>query len=145
MLDGANRLPDLVAKVKAEGMNAVAITDHGNLCGAFEFYGLCKDAGIKPIVGYEAYIAPGNRRDRGATKMKEASFHLTLLAMNKTGYFNLVKLASMAYLEGFYYRPRIDKEILKAHSEGLICLSGCKWRRSCRSTCSAIGWTKPKS
>ncbi|GDY10512.1 DNA-directed DNA polymerase [Planctomycetia bacterium] len=125
MLDGANRLPDLVAKVKAEGMNAVAITDHGNLCGAFEFYGLCKDAGIKPIVGYEAYIAPGNRRDRGATKMKEASFHLTLLAMNKTGYFNLVKLASMAYLEGFYYRPRIDKEILKAHSEGLICLSGC--------------------
>ncbi len=125
MLDGANRLPDLVAKVKAEGMNAVAITDHGNLCGAFEFYNLCKSEGIKPIVGYEAYIAPGNRRDRGATKMKEASFHLTLLAMNKTGYFNLVKLASMAFLEGFYYRPRIDKEILKAHSEGLICLSGC--------------------
>lgn len=125
MLDGANRLPDLVAKVKAEGMNSVAITDHGNLCGAFEFYNLCKDAGIKPIVGYEAYIAPGNRRDRGATKMKEASFHLTLLAMNRTGYFNLVKLASMAFLEGFYYRPRIDKEILKAHSEGLICLSGC--------------------
>ena len=125
MLDGANRLPDLVAKVKAEGMNSVAITDHGNLYGAFEFYGLCKDAGIKPIVGYEAYIAPGNRRDRGATKMKEASFHLTLLAMNKTGYFNLVKLASLAYLEGFYYRPRIDKETLTAHSEGLICLSGC--------------------
>jgi DNA polymerase-3 subunit alpha len=125
MLDGANRLPDLVAKVKAEGMNAVAITDHGNLCGAFEFYNLCKDAGIKPIVGYEAYVAPGNRRDRGATKMKEASFHLTLLAMNRTGYFNLVKLASMAFLEGFYYRPRIDKEILKAHSDGLICLSGC--------------------
>ncbi len=125
MLDGANRLPDLVAKVKAEGMNSVAITDHGNLYGAFEFYGLCKDAGIKPIVGYEAYIAPGNRRDRGATKQKEAAFHLTLLAMNKTGYFNLVKLASIAYLEGFYYKPRIDKEILKAHSEGLICLSGC--------------------
>ncbi len=125
MLDGANRLPDLVAKVKAEGMNSVAITDHGNLYGAFEFYGLCKDAGVKPIIGYEAYIAPGNRRDRGATKMKEASFHLTLLAMNKTGYFNLVKLASLAYLEGFYYRPRIDKETLTAHSEGLICLSGC--------------------
>lgn len=125
MLDGANRLPDLVAKVKAEGMNSVAITDHGNLCGAFEFYNLCKAEGIKPIVGYEAYVAPGNRRDRGATKMKEASFHLTLLAMNRTGYFNLVKLASKAFLEGFYYRPRIDKEILKAHSEGLICLSGC--------------------
>ncbi len=125
MLDGANRLPDLVAKVKAEGMNSVAITDHGNLYGAFEFYGLCKDAGVKPIIGYEAYIAPGNRRDRGASKMKEASFHLTLLAMNKTGYFNLVKLASLAYLEGFYYRPRIDKETLTAHSEGLICLSGC--------------------
>ena len=125
MLDGANRLPDLIEKVKAEGMNSVAITDHGNLYGAFEFYELCREEGIKPIVGYEAYVAPGNRRDRGATKMKEASFHLTLLAMNKTGYFNLVKLASLAYLEGFYYRPRIDKETLTAYSEGLICLSGC--------------------
>ncbi len=125
MLDGANRLPDLIEKVKAEGMNSVAITDHGNLYGAFEFYNLCKEEGIKPIVGYEAYVAPGNRRDRGATKQKEAAFHLTLLAMNKTGYFNLIKLASIAYLEGFYYKPRIDKEILAAHSEGLICLSGC--------------------
>lgn len=125
MLDGANRLPDLIDKVKNNGMNAVAITDHGNLSGAFEFYNRCRDNDINPIVGYEAYVAPGNRTDRSASRMKEASFHLTLLAMNRTGYFNLIKMASIAYLEGFYYRPRIDKEILKQYSEGVICLSGC--------------------
>ncbi len=125
MLDGANRLPDLIDKVKNNGMNAVAITDHGNLSGAFEFYNRCRDNDINPIVGYEAYVAPGHRTDRGASRMKDASFHLTLLAMNRTGYFNLIKMASIAYLEGFYYRPRIDKEILKQYSDGLICLSGC--------------------
>ncbi|MBM81507.1 MAG: DNA polymerase III subunit alpha, partial [Planctomycetaceae bacterium] len=125
MLDGANRLGDLITKVKDCDMNAVAVTDHGNLYGAFEFYNMAKANDIKPIVGYEAYIAPGARSDRSASRMKEASFHLTLLAMNRTGYFNLIKLASQAYLEGFYYRPRIDKEILEKHSEGLICLSGC--------------------
>ncbi|MAG92948.1 MAG: DNA polymerase III subunit alpha [Planctomycetaceae bacterium] len=125
MLDGANRLDDLVGKVKDSGMNAVALTDHGNLCGAFEFYNTCKSAGVKPIVGYEAYIAPGSRTDRSASRMKEASFHLTLLAMNRTGYFNLIRLASRAYIEGFYYRPRIDKELLEEFNEGLICLSGC--------------------
>ncbi len=125
MLDGANRLPDLIDKTKKSGMNALAITDHGNLYGAFEFYNACKAKDIKPIVGYEAYIAPGHRTDRSASRMKEASNHLTLLAMNRTGYFNLIKLASKAYLEGFYYRPRIDKEILQEFNEGLICLSGC--------------------
>jgi len=125
LLDGANRISDLVKKTKELGMNSLAITDHGNLYGALEFYSKCKDAGINPILGYEAYIAPGHRTERGATRMKEASFHLTLLAKNRTGFQNLIKLASLAFLEGYYYRPRIDKESLAAHSEGLICLSGC--------------------
>ncbi len=125
LLDGANRIPSMLKKVKETGMNSLAITDHGNLYGALEFYSKCKDAGVNPIIGYEAYVAPGKRTDRGATRMKEASFHLTLLAMNRVGFKNLVKMASIAYLEGFYYKPRIDKELLAAHSEGLICLTGC--------------------
>lgn len=125
LLDGANRIPDLVKKVKAHGMNSIAITDHGNLFGAIEFYNACRSNDVKPIIGYEAYIAPGDRRDRNASRMKEASFHLTLLAMNRKGFQNLVKLASVAYLEGFYYKPRIDKTLLEEYNEGLICLSGC--------------------
>ncbi len=125
LLDGANRIPSMLKKCKENNMNALAITDHGNLFGALEFYTKCKDASVNPIIGYEAYVAPGKRTDRGATRMKEASFHLTLLAMNKTGFHNLIKMASIAYLEGFYYKPRIDKELLAAHSEGLICLTGC--------------------
>lgn len=131
LLDGATRIEDedrdcLVKKVKATGMNAVAITDHGNLYGAFEFYSACKGAGINPILGMEAYIAPGSRFDKkGASRVKEASYHLTLLAMNLTGFRNLITLSSKSFLEGFYYKPRIDKELLAGHSEGLICLSGC--------------------
>ncbi|MCG6158568.1 DNA polymerase III subunit alpha [Rubinisphaera margarita] len=125
LLDGANRIPAMIEKVKANNMNALAITDHGNLFGALEFYQKCKAADVNPIIGYEAYIAPGKRTDRSASRMKEASFHLTLLAQNKTGFQNLIKMASSAYLEGFYYKPRIDKDLLEAHSEGIICLSGC--------------------
>jgi DNA polymerase III subunit alpha len=125
LLDGANRIPDLVKKVKASGMNAAAITDHGNLYGALEFYNECRSHEINPIIGYEAYVAPKDRRDRNATRMKEASFHLTLLAMNRTGFQNLVRLSTVAFLEGFYYKPRIDKELLEANREGIICLSGC--------------------
>jgi DNA polymerase-3 subunit alpha len=131
LLDGATRIDDeerdcLVKKVKRSGMNAVAITDHGNLYGAFEFYNACKDAGIKPILGMEAYVAPGSRFDKkGASRVKEASYHLTLLAMNLVGFRNLITLSSKSFLEGFYYKPRIDKELLAAHSDGLICLSGC--------------------
>ena len=125
LLDGANRIPAMIQKCKDNGMNALAITDHGNLFGALEFYEKCRNGGINPIIGYEAYIAPGKRTDRSASRMKEASFHLTLLAMNQKGFRNLVKMASSAYLEGFYYKPRIDKELLEAHSEGIICLSGC--------------------
>src|SRR5436190_7847057 len=125
LLDGATKIPDLVKQVQALGMNACAITDHGNLYGALEFYQKSRDAGINPIIGYEAYIAPGSRKDRSATKMKDASFHLTLLAMNQTGFKNLVRMASSAYLDGYHYRPRIDKELLAGHHEGIICLSGC--------------------
>lgn len=125
LLDGASKIPDLVKKVKELGMNSCAITDHGNLYGALEFYTKCKDGGVNPILGYEAYIAPGHRTDRSASRMKDATFHLTLLAMNATGFKNLSRMASKAYLEGFYYKPRIDKELLQQYHEGVICLSGC--------------------
>ncbi|MFO0864121.1 MAG: DNA polymerase III subunit alpha [Gemmataceae bacterium] len=125
LLDGASRVPELVKLVKDHGMNSVAITDHGNLFGAIEFYRECKDAGINPIVGYEAYVAPAKRSDREAKRRGEAGYHLTLLAQNIIGFKNLVKMASLAYLEGYHYIPRIDKELLEAHHEGIVCLSGC--------------------
>ena len=125
LLDGANRIPELVAQTKKLGMDAVAITDHGNLYGAIEFYKECKAADINPVIGYEAYLAPGDRRDKKGGVQKEAYTHLTLLAKNNIGFRNLIKLSSIAFLEGFYYNPRIDREVLQAHSEGLICLSGC--------------------
>lgn len=125
LLDGANRVPDLVKQTKKLGMTACAITDHGNLYGAIEFYKECRDAGINPVIGYEAYLAPGDRRDKKAQRQGEAYSHLTLLAKNNTGFKNLIKLSSIAFLEGFYYNPRIDRETLAAHSEGLVCLSGC--------------------
>ncbi len=127
LLDGFNRIPELVEQTKKLGMNSVAITDHGNLYGAIEFYETCRKGGLNPIIGYEAYLAPGNRKEKTKTSggSGEASSHLTLLAKNATGFRNLIKLSSMAFLEGFYYKPRIDREILEAHKEGLICLSGC--------------------
>jgi DNA polymerase-3 subunit alpha len=126
LLDGASEIGALVKRAKAHGMNALALTDHGNLHGALEFYKTAKGEGLNPIIGYEAYIAPGSRFEKkDAANSKEASYHLTLLAENRTGFQNLVKLASAASLEGFYYKPRIDKELLAAHSEGIICLSGC--------------------
>jgi DNA polymerase-3 subunit alpha len=125
LLDGASPIGKLVNKAKASGMTALALTDHGNLYGALEFYQKAKAAGINPIIGYEAYIAPGSRFNKDVSKNEEASYHLTLLAQNQTGFKNLVKLSSAGFLEGFYRKPRIDKELLAAHSEGLICLSGC--------------------
>ncbi|WP_254507177.1 DNA polymerase III subunit alpha [Anatilimnocola floriformis] len=126
LLDGASPIGKLVQRAKDHGMNALALTDHGNLHGALEFYNKAKAKGINPILGYEAYIAPGSRFEKkDAANSKEASYHLTLLAQNRVGFKNLIKLASHAMLEGFYYKPRIDKEILEAHSEGIICLSGC--------------------
>ena len=126
LLDGASPIKGLVARAKELGMNALALTDHGNLYGALEFYKACKEGGINPVLGYEAYVAPGSRRDKsGALSSKEATFHLTLLAQNATGFRNLIKLASRAFLEGFYHKPRIDRELLEQYSEGIICLSGC--------------------
>jgi DNA polymerase-3 subunit alpha len=125
LLDGANRIPELVARAKELGMNALALTDHGNLYGAIEFYRECRAAGINPIVGYEAYVAPGQRTEREARRRGEAAYHLTLLAQNRKGFQNLVKMASAAFLEGYHYVPRIDKGLLETHKEGIICLSGC--------------------
>ena len=102
LLDGACKIPELVETAKQYGMPAVAVTDHGNMFGAVEFYREATKAGIKPIIGYEAYVAPRSRRDREITGgIKEAAFHLTLLAANETGYHNLIRLATIAYLEGF--------------------------------------------
>lgn len=125
VLDGAARHEDLIEQVKALGMTAVAQTDHGNLFGAIEFYEKAKEAGIKPIIGCEMYVSPGSRFEKKSHNIKEASYHLIVLAQDITGYQNLMKLASMAYLEGFYYRPRVDKEILQQYAKGLIGLSGC--------------------
>ena len=125
LLDGASSIDRLVHRASELGMNSLAITDHGNLHGALEFYGKAKNVGLNPIIGYEAYIAPGSRFQKDSGSQKEASYHLTLLAQNRTGFANLLKLATKASLEGFYFKPRIDREILAAHSEGLICLSGC--------------------
>lgn len=125
LLDGASRIPELVARTKEQGMNAVALTDHGNLFGAIEFYRECREAGINPIIGYEAYVSPGKMTEREARRRGEAAYHLTLLARNSLGFKNLVKMASAAYLDGYHYVPRIDKDLLAGHAEGLICLSGC--------------------
>ena len=127
LLDGASKIPDLFDRTQALGMPALALTDHGNLYGAVEFLREAKSHGILPIVGMEAYVAPANRTDRtgGGVSGQEHAFHLTLLARNATGFRNLMRLSSLSFLEGFYYKPRIDKEILERHAEGLICLSGC--------------------
>jgi DNA polymerase III subunit alpha len=124
LLDGAVRMKELMRKAQEFGMPAVAVTDHGNLFGAIEFYQEAKLAGIKPIIGCEAYIAPGSHKDRSISS-RESTYHLTLLACDESGYRNLVKLISTAHLEGFHYRARIDKELLARHSAGLIGLSGC--------------------
>ncbi|MHC4953515.1 MAG: DNA polymerase III subunit alpha [Planctomycetota bacterium] len=123
LLDGACRVKGLARRAAEFGMPAVALTDHGNLFGAVDFYRSCKGEGVKPILGMEAYVAPKSRHDRERNPV--AAYHLTLLAKNRTGWQNLIKLSSAAYLEGFYYSPRIDRELLERHHEGLIVLSGC--------------------
>ena len=125
LLDGAISLDNLLRQCKKLNMESVAVTDHGNMFGAIEFYTKAIAAHTKPIVGIEAYIAPGSRFDRTKTSISDAAYHLILLAENNAGYQNLLKLASTGYLDGFYYRPRIDKEILAELNEGLICTSAC--------------------
>ena len=126
LLDGLSKIEKLVALAKEAGMPAMAITDHGNMYGAIEFYKLAKKEGIKPIIGVEAYMTAGSRKDRateaGGTKRY---YHLTLLAKNVAGYKNLMKLVTLANLEGYYYKPRMDKEILRKHADGILALSGC--------------------
>ncbi len=121
LLDGANRLDDVVQTVAGHGMPAVALTDHGNMFGAIDFFKKAKKAGVKPILGIEAYTTVGSRKDR----KRQSNNHLVLLAKNEAGYRNLLQLSSIAYLEGFYYKPRMDKELLRKHSEGIIALSAC--------------------
>ena len=109
LLDGGNRIDRLIERVKELGMSAVALTDHGNLFGAVEFYTKAKDAGIQPILGIEAYVASGDRRDRTYTGLGDGGFHLVLLAQDNTGWQNLLKLSSDSFINGFYYKPRMDK------------------------------------
>jgi len=126
LLDGAIRIKDLVARAKELKMPAIAMTDHGNLFGAVEFYRQCTQAGIKPIIGCETYVAPRSRLEKGGMQDDEySSFHLLLLARDDAGYRNLLALVSKAYLEGFYYKPRIDMDLLEQYSGGLIGLSAC--------------------
>jgi DNA polymerase-3 subunit alpha len=125
LLDGAILIDKLIPRLKEMGMTSCAITDHGAMYGVVDFYKQCKDAGIKPIIGCEFYISPTKRTDKEYTRGQTSNYHLILLAENNIGFANLRKLATIAQLEGFYSRPRIDKEVLAAHSEGIIALSAC--------------------
>ena len=137
MLDGASRLDELVGKAAAEGMPALGMTDHGNMYGVVDFYKQCKEKGIKPIIGTEAYMAHEHRSERPSRRGRiddsggetesggKVYYHLTLLAENNIGYKNLIKLSSLAFLEGYYYQPRMDWELLQRHSKGIIATSGC--------------------
>lgn len=131
LLDGCMKIKPFVENIGRMGMPAVAITDHGNMYGAVEFYTACQDAGIKPIIGLEAYLAVGSRHDR-TPNQKEDHRHLTILAKNYEGYRSLVALTTASFLEGFYYKPRVDMELLEEHSRGLIVLSGCVQSAICR-------------
>jgi len=124
LLDGACRIKDLVTSARELDMPAVAITDHGVLYGVIDFYREAKKQGIKPIIGCEVYLAPRSRLDK--TKgLDDSLYHLILLCKNRKGYENLVQMVSRAFLEGFYYKPRVDRELLQQYNEGLIALSGC--------------------
>ena len=128
-LDGAQKIKTIVKMAKEMELPAVAVTDHGNMFGAIELHNAAKEAGIKPIFGCEMYVARGSRHDRVSIKDDEGKyFHLVLLAMNEVGYKNLMKLSSIGYLEGFYYKPRVDKEVLRKYNEGLIATSACTRR-----------------
>ena len=124
LLDGACRIPELIEQVRAMGQTAVALTDHGVMYGVMPFYQAAKKAGIQPILGCEVYVARRTRHDR-EHRLDSRSHHLILLCENQKGYQNLVKLVSLASLEGFYQKPRVDWELLSRYHEGLICLSGC--------------------
>ena len=124
LLDGANRIKDLPVRAKELGMDAMAITDHGVMFGAIDFYKACKANGVKPIIGCEVYVAPRTMKDKDP--VLDAKYnHLILLAKDNNGYKNLIKLVSLGFTDGFYYKPRIDKEALEKYHEGIICSSAC--------------------
>ena len=125
LLDGSNKITEYVERVKELGMNSAAITDHGVMYGVIDFYRAAKKAGIKPIIGCEVYVAPNSRFDRETTGGEDRYYHLVLLAENNTGYANLMKIVSKGFVEGYYYKPRVDKEVLREYSEGIIALSAC--------------------
>ena len=125
LLDGSNKIKEYVSRVKELGMNSAAITDHGNMYGVVEFYKTAKAADINPVIGCEIYVAPNSRFDRETSHGEDRYYHLILLAENNTGYANLMKIVSIGFTEGYYYRPRVDFETLQKYHEGLICLSAC--------------------
>lgn len=125
LLDGSNKIKEYVERVKELGMNSAAITDHGVMYGVIDFYRAARAAGIKPILGCEVYVAPNSRSDREISGGEDRYYHLVLLAENNTGYANLMKIVSKGFVEGYYYKPRVDKQILREYSEGIIALSAC--------------------
>ena len=125
LLDGACRIDLMVQRALELRMPALAITDHGNMFGAVEFYSEAREHGIKPIIGMEAYVTPGSHKDRPAGKGWESYNHLLLLARNTDGYRSLMKLSTASYVDGFYYKPRVDKGLLREHSEGLLACTAC--------------------
>ena len=125
LLDGSNKIKEYVARVKELGMNSAAITDHGVMYGVIDFYRAAREAGIKPILGCEVYVAPNSRFDKELTGGEERYHHLVLLAENNTGYANLMKIVSRGFTEGYYYKPRVDMEVLQQFHEGIIALSAC--------------------
>ncbi|MEE0274226.1 MAG: PHP domain-containing protein, partial [Oscillospiraceae bacterium] len=123
LLDGACRIKDMVSRAKEMGQTALAVTDHGNMFAAVDFFNECKAQGIKPIIGCEVYVARRTRFDKDFG-LDSHPYHLILLCKNEKGYKNLIKMVSLSYSEGFYSKPRVDLELLREHSEGLVCLSG---------------------
>ena len=125
LLDGSSKIPEITARAKELGMDSLAITDHGVMYGVIDFYKAARNAGIKPILGCEVYVSPGSRFDKEAGVSEDRYYHLILLAENNKGYYNLTKIVSKGFVDGFYYKPRVDYEVLKQYSEGIICLSAC--------------------
>ena len=125
LLDGSNKIKEYVERVKELGMDSAAITDHGVMFGVIDFYRACRAAEINPVIGCEVYVAPNSRFDREIGGGDDRYYHLVLLAENNVGYSNLMKIVSKGFVEGYYYKPRVDKEVLEQYHEGLICLSAC--------------------
>jgi DNA polymerase-3 subunit alpha len=125
LLDGSNKIKECVLRVKELGMDSVAITDHGVMFGVIDFYRAAKAEGIRPILGCEVYVANGSRFDREIGNNEDRYYHLVLLAENNTGYNNLMKIVYKGFTEGYYYKPRVDREVLQQYSEGIIALSAC--------------------